>query len=79
MIYVYKLSQTTSFFILMLWKTDMPQRKHLLETYMKEKGWGNPLHHKGIHLVSLPKQNLLQFRSPPLDESSFLPHSWWMT
>lgn len=24
MIYIHKLSQTTSFFILMLWKTDMP-------------------------------------------------------
>lgn len=37
MIYVYKLSRATSFFILMLWKPDMPQRKHLLETRMKER------------------------------------------
>lgn len=56
MIYVPKLSQTTSFFILMLWKTDMPQRKHLLETCIKEKAGGAPLHHKGIHLVSLPSK-----------------------
>lgn len=37
MIYVYKLSRAASFFILMLWKPDMPQRKHLLETRMKER------------------------------------------
>lgn len=37
MIYVYKLSWATSFFILVLWKTDMPLRKHLLETGMKEE------------------------------------------
>lgn len=37
MIYVYKLSQATSFFILVLLKTDMPLRKHLLETCMKEE------------------------------------------
>jgi hypothetical protein len=37
-----------------------------LETCIKEKAGGDPLHHKGIHLVSLPKQNLIQFRSPSL-------------